>query len=49
MAFLAGTFLCYCDEYESFRCFVNLVHDYYFPQFFEGVVADFKIRIDQFD
>ena len=26
-----------------------MVHDHYFPQFFEGVVSDFRLRIVQFD
>ena len=49
MAFLAGTLLYYCEEFDAFKCFVNLVHDHYFPIMFEGIVSDFKLRIHQFD
>jgi cytohesin/brefeldin A-inhibited guanine nucleotide-exchange protein len=49
MAFLAGTLLFYCSEFDTFNCFLNLVHDFHFPILFEGVLADFKLRVDKFD
>ena len=39
MAFLAGMILTNCDEFDCFKCFVNLVHDHYFPKFFESWVG----------
>ena len=49
MAFVAGTFLIFCSEFDSFRCFVCLIHDHYFMHFFEGAIQNFTLRKRLFD
>lgn len=33
---LAEVFLRYMNTYESFICFANMIHSYYFLSFFQG-------------
>ncbi len=35
--------LLYCNEYQTFSCFINLTHSHHFISFFRGIMREVKI------
>jgi len=49
ISYLVSTFLCYCDELDSFIAVTNLIHSHYFLNLLRGYVSDMKLRITLFE
>jgi hypothetical protein len=45
MSYLAVLLLHYCNEYEAFMCFINLIHSYHFLSFYKGAMRQIEWRI----
>lgn len=40
MSYIAGMYLLYCSEYDSFVGFTNFIHQHYFFDLFKGHLSD---------
>ena len=49
MGYIACMLLSYCNEYDSFVCFANLIHTHHFLPFFQGKGNEIQLRIDYFN
>lgn len=49
MVHIVGVLLCYTDEYESFKCFLNIINSHHFLYFFSNDILQIKWRIEFFD
>jgi hypothetical protein len=49
MSYMAGMFLIFCSEFDSFKCFTTFICSHYFLPFFRGAMSDIRLRINYFN
>ena len=49
MMYLGSILVRYLDEYESFSCFINLLHSFHFLSYFRGDIRETEWRVKFFD